>query len=120
MGTSLRGRPAPSQAQEVHRADRFASGGPRFETARPIIEQDGPYSQFFAGFARSHKRMRRLAGRPEDIAALIVRALVAERPRARYAGPRHATIFIALKRFMPERVFDYFLSRQAGISKRRD
>jgi short-subunit dehydrogenase len=90
------------------------------ETARPIIEQDSPYSQFFAGFARGYKRVRRLAGRPDDIAALIARALTAERPRARYAGPRHARILISLKRFLPERVFDYFLSRQTGVSKSRD
>jgi short-subunit dehydrogenase len=85
------------------------------EAARPIIEQESPYAPFFAGFNAGYQRIRRLAGRPDDIAALILRALTAERPRARYAGPRHAKVFIALKRFLPERVFDYFLSRQSGI-----
>ncbi|HET9530154.1 MAG TPA: SDR family NAD(P)-dependent oxidoreductase [Blastocatellia bacterium] len=90
------------------------------ETARPIIEQDGPYAPFFAGFSSGYKRMRRLAGRPDDIATLIASALAAERPRPRYAAPGHARVFLALKRFMPERLFDYFLSRQTGVSKARN
>ncbi|HYY41353.1 MAG TPA: hypothetical protein VE775_01400, partial [Pyrinomonadaceae bacterium] len=60
-------------------------------------------------------RAKRLAGQPEEIAALIHEALVARRPRARYAAPRHAVLALALKRFLPQRLFDRILDRQAGI-----
>ncbi|MCI0488383.1 MAG: SDR family NAD(P)-dependent oxidoreductase [Blastocatellia bacterium] len=86
------------------------------EVSRPVIEQAGPYAQFYEGFKKGYSRMRRLAGRPDDIAELIARALTVERPRPRYAAPRHARLFLALKRFLPERLFDYFLNRQAGIT----
>ena len=86
------------------------------EKARTIIEQDSPYAPFFAGFAAGYKRMRRMAGRPDDIAALILKALIAANPKARYVAPRHARIAVALKRWLPARVFDYFLDRQAGVS----
>ena len=86
------------------------------EVSQPVIEQDGPYAQFYAGFKRGYSRLRRLAGHPDDIAELVARALILNRPRLRYAAPRHARIFLALKRFLPERLFDYFLNRQAGIT----
>ena len=86
------------------------------ERAKPIIEQDSPYAPFFAGFAEGYKRMRRIAGRPDDIAVLILKALSATNPKARYAAPRHARIALALKRWLPARLFNHFLDRQAGVS----
>jgi short-subunit dehydrogenase len=88
------------------------------QKAHSIVEQDSPYAPMFAKAGAGYKRIRRLAGRPEEIAELIVRALTARRPRARYAAPRHARVFLALKRFLPERAFDYLLNRQAGVSAR--
>jgi len=85
------------------------------ENARPIVEQQSVYSPFFEGFSAGYQRMRRMAGQPEDIADLVVKALTKENPRPRYAAPRHARIFIALKRWIPERIFDYVLSRQTGV-----
>lgn len=84
--------------------------------AKPIIEQDSPYAPFFSGFNEGYARMRRIAGRPDDIARLIVKSLTAANPKARYAAPRHARIALALKRWMPARVFNHLLNRQAGMS----
>lgn len=86
------------------------------EVSRPVVEQDSPYAPFFAGFAEGYERMRKIAGGPDDIAEIILKALTANRPRARYAAPRHARIAIALKRLLPARVFDYLLSRQTGVT----
>ena len=86
------------------------------QVSRPVVEQAGPYDKYLKGVGRGNDRMRKVAGRPEDIAALIERALVAKKPRARYAGPRHAHFALGLKRFLPERVFDYFLNRQMGLT----
>jgi short-subunit dehydrogenase len=84
--------------------------------AKPIVEQDSPYAPFFAGFADGYKRLRRIAGRPDDIAILILKALSAANPKARYAAPRHARIALALKRWLPARIFNHLLNRQAGVS----
>jgi short-subunit dehydrogenase len=86
------------------------------ETSKSVIEADGPYAPLFAGFNAGYQRIRKLAGRPEDIGELVVKSLVVDRPRARYAAPRHARVFIALKRWVPERLFDYVLSRQSGAT----
>jgi short-subunit dehydrogenase len=86
------------------------------EKSKPVIEQDSPYAPFFSGFGEGYKRMRRIAGRPDDIARLVVKALTAPRPRARYAAPRHARLLLGLRRWLPERLFDYLVSRQSGVS----
>jgi short-subunit dehydrogenase len=85
------------------------------DKAKTIIEQDGPYAPFFAGLNKGYQRIRRMAGRPDDIARLILKSLAAPRPRARYAAPRHARLALALKRWLPARLFDYLLNRQSGV-----
>jgi short-subunit dehydrogenase len=85
------------------------------DVSRPVTERESPYSRFFASFNQGTDRMRRMAGRPDDIARLIETALTATRPRIRYAGPAHARIFIALKRLLPDRIIDYVISRQTGM-----
>jgi len=86
------------------------------EVSQPVIEHAGPYAPFFAGFQAGYQRMRKMAGTPDDIAAVVVEALTAKHPRARYAAPRHARLALALRRWLPERVFEYLLSRQAGVT----
>ena len=85
------------------------------EVSRSVVEQESHYAPFFEGFKTGYQRMRKIAGRPDDIAELVVRALAARRPRNRYAAPRHARVALALKRWLPERVFNYFLARQSGV-----
>lgn len=87
------------------------------ELARPVIEQAGPYAPFFAGLSRLYERAKRMAGQPDEIAELVAQALTAERPRIRYAAPSHAHLALALKRLLPERLFDSLLNRQVGLSK---
>lgn len=89
------------------------------EGARSIIEQESPYKPFFEGFAEGYKRMRIMAGRPEEIADLVAKALTLDRPRARYAAPRHARLALAAKRWLPARLFDYVLDRQTGIDREK-
>ncbi|HEX8185270.1 MAG TPA: SDR family NAD(P)-dependent oxidoreductase [Blastocatellia bacterium] len=89
------------------------------EIARPITEQESDYKPFFEGSAEGYKRIRKMAGRPEEIAELVVKALSLDNPRARYAAPRHARVAIAAKRWLPARLFDYILDRQAGIDREK-
>ena len=83
--------------------------------SRPIIEHAGPYTPYLSGFAGMSKKARRIAGHPDDIAQLVVRALTDERPRFRYAAPLHAKLFLMMKRFLPERLFEEVVLRQLGL-----
>lgn len=89
------------------------------ERARDVIERDSPYKPFFDGFAEGYKRMRKMAGRPDDIAELVLKALTLGRPRPRYAAPRHARFALAMKRLLPARLFDSVLSKQSGVDAKR-
>jgi Short-chain dehydrogenases of various substrate specificities len=89
------------------------------ERARELIEQDSPYKPFFEGSAEGYKRMRKMAGHPNDIAELVVKALTLDRPRPRYAAPRHAQLALALKRLLPARLFDWLISKQSGVDTKK-
>lgn len=89
------------------------------ERARDVVERDSPYKPFFDGFAEGYKRMRKMAGRPDDIAELVLKALTLDRPRPRYAAPRHARFALAMKRLLPARLFDSVLSKQSGVDTKR-
>lgn len=54
-------------------------------TSREVIEKDGPYAASIARLGASLQRLRKMAGRPEDIAEVIFKALTTDKPRARYA-----------------------------------
>ncbi|HXI92637.1 MAG TPA: SDR family NAD(P)-dependent oxidoreductase [Blastocatellia bacterium] len=81
------------------------------ENARDITEQPGPYAESLTRVTGATQRLRKLAGRPEDIAEIIFKALSAQNPRTRYAAPGHARFALAVKRLLPSRLFDYVLSR---------
>ena len=89
------------------------------EFSKEIIEAETPYAPFLEGLSEAHKRVRGIAGKPDDIARLIVRALTAEHPKNRYAGPMHARVFLALKRLLPESLLDYIIRKQSGISREK-
>jgi len=86
--------------------------------SKPVIEHAGPYAPYLSGFAGMSERARRIAGQPDDIAQLVVRALTDERPRFRYAAPLHARLFLMMKRFLPERLFEEVVLRQLGLKGR--
>lgn len=81
------------------------------EISRETIEHAGPYAESFEKLSGVIQRLRKRAGRPEDIAEVIFKALSARSPRTRYAAPGHARFALAVKRLLPSRVFDYVLSR---------
>ncbi len=81
------------------------------QNARPIIENAGPYTDSFERLSGVIHRLRKMAGRPEDIAEVIFKALASRSPRTRYAAPGHARFALAVKRLLPTRLFDYVLSK---------
>ncbi|HYL99198.1 MAG TPA: SDR family NAD(P)-dependent oxidoreductase, partial [Blastocatellia bacterium] len=81
--------------------------------------QNTPYSPAYSPFSQGAGRLRKIAGKSDDIARVVERALTAGRPRIRYAAPKHAKVFIALKRFLPARLIDYIVARQTGMTEER-
>lgn len=69
------------------------------------LAQAGPYEPFLAGFRVGYKKLRRVAGHPDDIAVLVAHALASDNPAPRYAAPFHAKVFLFLKWILPNRLF---------------
>jgi short-subunit dehydrogenase len=85
------------------------------ERSKEVIEQDSPYKPLFEGFEAGYNRVRKMAGKPDDIAELVVKAIALDRPRNRYAAPRHAKLALAARRWLPERLFESILARGSGV-----
>jgi short-subunit dehydrogenase len=67
-----------------------------------VIAHAGPYAPFYKGYHEGTKRLRRVAGVPDDIARLVEKALVSDHPAARYNGPFHAKLFLLMKWLLPD------------------
>jgi len=71
-----------------------------------VLQHMGVYSEAWERLQAGIHRLKRIAGTPDTIAALVEQALTAPRPRARYSGPKHAKLFLALRWLLPDRLFD--------------
>ena len=71
-----------------------------------VIKHMGVYAGAWEALQASIDTVKRLAGKPDDIADLVEAALSARRPRARYSGPKHAKLFLAIRWLLPDRMFD--------------
>ena len=88
------------------------------EAAVGSIEQDdGPYARFNAAVgaatagAYENAVARRLGGGPDTVAKAIERAVAAKRPRTRYRVTASASLFIGLRRLLPDRAWDALVGR---------
>ena len=81
------------------------------------VDNPGPYAPYMDSFSAAYRRVKRIAGRPDDIARLVERALTARKPAPRYAAPMHAKFLLFLRWFLPARAFDRIMRlrrKQAG------
>ncbi|MGH8016954.1 MAG: SDR family NAD(P)-dependent oxidoreductase [Opitutaceae bacterium] len=76
------------------------------EASSDFIANPGIYAERWAKLERGFDRVRRVAGKPDDIARAVERALRARRPRSRYAAPGHARAALFLRWLLPDRLFD--------------
>ncbi|MFY9556463.1 MAG: SDR family NAD(P)-dependent oxidoreductase [Blastocatellia bacterium] len=114
ISDGMRGELAPFGIQVVIVEPGFITTefmGVANDNARPILDNPGPYGDAVERLSGIIQRLRKMAGRPEDIAEVVFKALVARKPRARYAAPGHARFALAAKRVLPSRLFDYVMSR---------
>lgn len=72
-------------------------------------DREDVYAPVLASQAAAYARMRRLAGRPEDVARLMARIVKVSHPSPRYAAPGFAHVALLLKRLLPDRVLDRLL-----------
>ena len=81
----------------------------------PQGEAAEPYADFHAAVARATKEsyekgpLAKLAGRPEDVAAVIQKAVEARRPRARYTVSASAKLLLTQRALLSDRAWDAFL-----------
>lgn len=74
------------------------------------------YNAFRVSFGNSMKNSRTT---PEDCAAVILRAVESERPRARYPVTPEAKMALRMRRLLPDRFFDKMLRKSMGLDKFR-
>lgn len=90
------------------------------ELVQPYLEKakNGPYVKVYAGAWGGAKRSRSSSKtKPEDCARVILRAIQAPRPKARYGVTPLATRIAWGKRFLSDRVLDGILRRRYGITR---
>jgi NAD(P)-dependent dehydrogenase (short-subunit alcohol dehydrogenase family) len=94
-----------------------AAAGMEIPTASPAAGDD-PYGEFTAGLIASTRGvydrgpLARLAGSPDDVAAVVLEAITAARPKARYPVTASARLLLAARTLLPDRGWDAFLARQ--------
>jgi NAD(P)-dependent dehydrogenase (short-subunit alcohol dehydrogenase family) len=79
--------------------------------------QDSPYRAFNDRLLHNihdayEGRLAAFAAGPEAVAKVIERAITASRPRTRYPVTAAAHVMLALRRWLPDRLFDAFLRTQ--------
>jgi NAD(P)-dependent dehydrogenase (short-subunit alcohol dehydrogenase family) len=88
------------------------------DTAVSSVESiDGPYAAFNAALAQRiadayQGKMARFAAPPEAVARVVDRAIRVRRPRTRYLVTVAARAMVGMRRALPDRAFDAFVSTQ--------
>lgn len=91
------------------------------ETAAASVEvpdADDPYGAFTAGVVASTlgayepgSLLARLGGSPDDVAAVVLKAVTAARPRPRYPVTASARLLLLARTVLPDRAWDAVLAR---------
>lgn len=93
-------RPGFILTEFIDAADRVSSD---------VVANPGPYAPFAQSFQGGARKLKSIAGKPDDIARVVERALAARRPKTHYAAPKHAKVFLFLKWALPTWVFDWIV-----------
>jgi NAD(P)-dependent dehydrogenase (short-subunit alcohol dehydrogenase family) len=78
------------------------------------------YAQLYKNYGRSYRKSTATAqDKPEDCARVILRAVRAARPRARYTVTLRARMLSVAKRFLPDGFVDWRIGKSLGWQKER-
>ena len=90
------------------------------QVAQPYQEKikSGPYAKVYAGSWSGAKSSRRKSKTtPEDCARIILRAIEAPKPKARYAVTPLSTAIQWAKRVLPDSAMDALMRRRYGVTR---
>jgi NAD(P)-dependent dehydrogenase (short-subunit alcohol dehydrogenase family) len=90
------------------------------ELSKPYADrfETGPYAALYAGFMASVQKARaKSKTTPEECARVILQAIEAPRPKARYGVTPTATFAKWSKRLLSDRAIDAMLRRRFGIAR---
>lgn len=90
------------------------------DLVQPYVEnaKTGPYAKVYAGaWGGAKKNRARSKATPEDCARVILRAIEAPRPKARYTVTPLARMIAWGKRLLSDRAMDAFLRSRFGIAR---
>jgi NAD(P)-dependent dehydrogenase (short-subunit alcohol dehydrogenase family) len=80
--------------------------------------KSGPYGKIYAGaWAGASEGRKKSKSTPEDCARVILRAIEAENPRARYGVTPLATLVKWAKRLASDEIVDAFLRKKYGVTR---
>jgi NAD(P)-dependent dehydrogenase (short-subunit alcohol dehydrogenase family) len=80
--------------------------------------KSGPYGKIYAGaWAGASEGRKKSKSTPEDCARVILRAIEAENPRARYGVTPLATLVKWAKRLASDGIVDAFLRKKYGVTR---
>ena len=94
------------------------AAGTMEQPAGPPPTGGDPYGDFTAGLIASTRGvydrgpLARLAGTPDDVAAVVLEAITAARPKTRYPVTASARLLLAARTLLPDRGWDAFLARR--------
>ena len=78
------------------------------------------YAELYKNYGRNYRKSTEtVQARPEDCARVILRAVRAERPRARYTVTRRAQVLSFAKRFVTDGFLDWRFGKSLGWEKER-
>ncbi|HEU5081297.1 MAG TPA: SDR family NAD(P)-dependent oxidoreductase [Opitutaceae bacterium] len=80
-----------------------------------LAENPGPYAPYVETFRGGARKLRKLAGQPDDVARAIERALTAAYPKPHYVVPGHAKLFLFAKWILPTRLMDHIVRLRSDV-----
>ncbi len=80
--------------------------------------QKSPYGAVYSGFQRGWGNMTKDSkAKPEDCARIILGAIRANPPKARYTVTREAKMVMAMRRLLPDGVLDWMRAKTYGVPR---
>jgi len=79
------------------------------KASNDVVANPGVYAAYAESFRGGARKLHRIAGRPDDIARVVERALAAKYPKTHYAAPQHAKVILLMKWALPVRVIDWLV-----------
>ena len=97
--------------------DRVVVGGANTDSRDQLFEvpDDSPYAEMSSVLTDTYRELLQKAASPVDVARVIERALLAKRPKPRYAVTRGMAALLLARKLLPDRMVDSRLAKALGL-----